>query len=190
MDQQTIHCYSFWGACNDGASERMLGDYIKRRGCRDEVVLATKGGHPGAGNYRKVEAYLSPGRVAADIDDSLARLKTDVIDLYWLHRDDTRVPVGEIVDMLHAEAQSGRIRAFGASNWTSRRLDEANRYAAARGISGFVASQPRWSLIDYPKMTDEQRAQPEALLDLNAGDSLWLHRERFFCYRRQVARSV
>ncbi len=174
----TAHCYAFWAACGYGASERFLGDYIKRRGCRSDVVIATKGGHPGAVNYRTIENYLSPGRVAADIDDSLARLKTDVIDLYWLHRDDPRLGVGEILESLHAEVRRGRIRCMGASNWTSRRLEEAARYAAEHRIPSFVASQPKWSLLDYPPMTEEERLKPGALLHLNAADADWHARSR------------
>ncbi len=169
----TAHCYAFWAACGDGASERVLGDYVKRRACRDAVVLATKGGHPGVPKYRTVDHYLSPGRVAADIDDSLGRLQTDRIDLYWLHRDDPRLGVGEILDLLEAEVRRGRIRCYGASNWTSQRLAEASRYAAAHGLAGFVASQPKWSLLEYAPMAQAARLTPGALLHLNADDVAW-----------------
>ncbi|NQZ69928.1 MAG: aldo/keto reductase, partial [Lentisphaeria bacterium] len=74
----TAHCYSGWEPGGDGVSERALGDYIKANGCRDSVVIATKGGHPGMDNYRRVDDCLSQGRIIADLDDSLARLKTDV----------------------------------------------------------------------------------------------------------------
>ncbi|MFO7870558.1 MAG: aldo/keto reductase [Kiritimatiellia bacterium] len=164
------HCYSFWAPCGDGASERALGRYMKKNGCRDSMVIATKGGHPGSGNYRKVERYLSPCRVEADIDDSLGRLGIDVIDLYWLHRDDPREDVGAILDTLNNEVKRGRIRYFGGSNWTAARLDEANTYAAKHGIDGFVASQSRWSLLRYEEMSDEERLKPGALLSVNGDD--------------------
>jgi aryl-alcohol dehydrogenase-like predicted oxidoreductase len=166
----TAHCYSFWTPCGDGASERLLGDYVKRAGCRDEVVIGTKGGHPSAPNYRKVDRYLTAGRIAADIDDSLARLQVDVIDLYWLHRDDPRVDVGTVLDILNAEVRRGRIRAFGGSNWTSQRLDEANRYAAEHGIDGFAASQPQWSLLQYEPQSQAQRLEPGVLLHMDDED--------------------
>ena len=175
----TAHCYSFWRDCNDGASERALGRYIRDRACRDRVIVATKGAHPPADNYRRVEQYMSAGRIAADIDDSLARLQTDVIDLYWLHRDDPRLQAGEILDILNAEVERGRIRCFGGSNWTSQRLAEANRYADEHGIRGFVASQPRWSLLSYPAMTEAERLEPAVLLHADNGDRKWHEEARF-----------
>lgn len=146
----TAHCYSFWLEQRDGSSERALADYLRRRNLRGSVVVATKGGHPTEPCYRTVDRYLSPGRIAADIDDSLGRMDIETIDLYWLHRDDLRVPVGEIVDCLNAEVEAGRIRYFAGSNWSGERLREANAYAAAKGCSGFVASQPCWSLATRP----------------------------------------
>lgn len=70
----------------------------------------------------------------------------DRIDLYYLHRDDPRVPVGEILDALNAEIARGRVRHLGASNWSTARIAAANEHAKARGLRGFVASQPQWSL--------------------------------------------
>ena len=170
----TAHCYCCWLPCNDGAAERILGDYVRRNNCRDEVVIATKGAHPTMPNYRKVDAYMSAGRIAADLDDSLSRLQTDTIDLYWLHRDDPRIPVGEIIDILNAEVQRGRIRCFGGSNWTSRRLAEANAYATEHGVAGFVASQPRWSLgCDDEEPAGEKRFEAGVLLALSLADAAW-----------------
>jgi aryl-alcohol dehydrogenase-like predicted oxidoreductase len=172
----TAHCYSYWEPGGDGSSERALGDYVKRNNCRDEVVIATKGGIPATPNYRQVEAYLSPGRIAADIDDSLARLQVDVIDFYWLHRDDPRLEVGAILDMMNAEVARGRIRWFGGSNWTSARLATANRYAAKHDMRGFIASQPKWSLLSYAPVTEEQRLKPGVMLSANEEDRRW-HRQ-------------
>ncbi len=172
----TAHCYCFWTPLGDGASERALGDYVARTCRRDEVVIATKGGHPSAENYRKVDRYLSPGRIAADIDDSLARLKTDCIDLFWLHRDDTREEVGTIVDILNGEVTRGRIRHFGGSNWTAGRLAEANAYAADHGVQGFCASEPRWHLAcGDAEPAGEKRREPGVLLALSREDEA-IHR--------------
>jgi aryl-alcohol dehydrogenase-like predicted oxidoreductase len=89
---------------------------------------------------------LSPAEIAHDLAESLERLQADSIDLYWLHRDDPAVPVGEIMDALHAHLAAGRVRAIGASNWTPARLDAAAAYARARGLASFCASQIGWSL--------------------------------------------
>jgi aryl-alcohol dehydrogenase-like predicted oxidoreductase len=142
----TAHCYACWTPQGAGVSERAIADYIRRNGGRHELIVATKGGHPSFAGYRTVEHYLSAQRVAADIDDSLARLDRDTIDVYLLHRDDPRMEVGEIVESLNAEVRGGRIRAFGASNWTTARIAEANAYAEAHGLRGFVVSEPQWSL--------------------------------------------
>ncbi len=142
----SAHCYSFWLPGGNGQSEIGIGDYLRRRGLTGKVTVATKGGHPSAPNYRTVENYLSPARIGADIDDSLGRLQCSHVELYYLHRDDVRVPVGEIVDALNLEIDRGRLRYLGASNWSTARLNEANNYARENNLTGFVISQPRWSL--------------------------------------------
>jgi aryl-alcohol dehydrogenase-like predicted oxidoreductase len=143
----TAHCYAFWLPEGAGCSERALGDCLRRFGDRDEIVIGTKGGHPDMGaDYPRPDRYLAPEVIAADIRDSLERLGVETIDLYYLHRDDPRVPAGEIIDTLNREIEQGRIRYLGASNWTVARIEAANAYAEARGRHGFVASQPQWSL--------------------------------------------
>lgn len=170
----TAHVYCGWKPGGSGCSEIELGRYIKSRRCRDEVVIGTKGAHPPLKGYRDNENYMSAEIIAADIDDSLQRLQVDTIDLYWLHRDDPRVAAGVIVEMLNDEVKRGRIRAFGGSNWTSQRFDEANRYAKEHGLDGFVANQPRWSLLAYEPKTEEERLEPGAMVHLNhAGDRQW-----------------
>ena len=78
----------------------------------------------------------------------LARLKTERIELYLLHRDDRRVPVGPIVNVLNEHLQAGKIGAFGGSNWSVERIQEANSYAAVNGLVPFVASSPNFSLAE------------------------------------------
>ncbi len=166
----TAHCYCFWAPGGDGISERVVGQYIHHNHCRDEMVIATKGAHPPVPGYRATEDYMTPCRMKCDIEDSLGRMKIDTIDLYWLHRDDPRVPVGRIIDMLNDEVARGTIRAFGGSNWTAQRLDEANQYARARGVAGFVASQPRFSLLQYETQSRDARLKPGVLLHVDDED--------------------
>ena len=143
----SAHVYASWLDGGEGASERALGEIVRRRGDRANVVLATKGGHPNlAGKYPRPDRYLAPEVVARDLAESLERLRVDAVDLYFLHRDDPRVPVGEIVDALDEHVESGHARALGASNWTTARIAAANKFAAARGRCGFVASQVKFSL--------------------------------------------
>ena len=142
----SAHCYSFWLPGGNGQSEIGIGDYLRRRGLEGKVTVATKGGHPSAPNYRTVDYYISPERIGADIQDSLGRLQCSHVELYYLHRDDPRVPIDEIVGALNIEMNCGRIRNLGASNWSTKRIAQANGYARAKGMKGFVISQPRWSL--------------------------------------------
>lgn len=151
----SAHCYCFWLENGDGLSERTLGDLIRCHGDRDHVVVATKGGHPDAGPlYQRPDQYLAPEVIAADIDDSLARLGIDVIDLYYLHRDDPRLPAGEIIETLNVEIKRGRICYLGASNWSTARILEANTYAGKHGLHGFIASQPQWNLAQCNRATE------------------------------------
>mgnify|MGYP000209310457 CR=1 FL=1 len=131
----TAHLYA------GGNSERAIGRYLAARGCRDALVLLTKGAHHNVDRRR-----VTPEDITCDLRDSLARLRTDAVDLYLLHRDDPAVPVGPIVTCLNEHHRAGRIRAFGGSNWTTARLEAANAYAAAHGLVGFTASSPHLSL--------------------------------------------
>ncbi len=131
----TAHLY------NAGGSERAIGQYLQDRGCREELVILTKGAH-----HNQDRRRVTPEDITCDLRDSLARLKTDYVDLYVLHRDDPEVPVDEIVDVLNVHQRAGRIRCFGGSNWSPERLDAANAYAAAKGLQGFVCSSPNFSL--------------------------------------------
>jgi aryl-alcohol dehydrogenase-like predicted oxidoreductase len=134
----TAHSY---GA---GEKERVLGRWLAERGVRDRAVILDKGAHPEAGRSRRV----TPEDIAADLHESLERLRTDYIDLYVLHRDDPEVPVGPIVEALNEHHRAGRIRAFGGSNWAYERVREANEYAAARGLVPFAVSSPNFSLAE------------------------------------------
>jgi aryl-alcohol dehydrogenase-like predicted oxidoreductase len=153
----TAHCYAFWSA-GSGASERALGKLVREKDKRSDVFLITKGGHPpDPPRYPRADRYLSAEVLDSDVRDSLERLGVDYIDLYFLHRDDPRTPVGEIMDALAPHVQSGRLHGLGASHWSPARIAAANEYAAGKGIAPFVASQPGWSLAHptsgnpYPK---------------------------------------
>lgn len=143
----TAHCYAFWVPGGLGASERELAASLRRIGACEKAVVATKGGHPDCGpDYRRPADFLAESVVNSDIEESLDRLGTDRIDLYYLHRDDGRTPVCEIIEMLNRQIERGRIRALGASNWSVARMAEANAHASEKGLQGFVVSQVQWSL--------------------------------------------
>lgn len=125
-----------------GATETMLGRWMKSRKVRDRVVLIGKGAHPDTSG----RARVTPGDIASDLNDSLRRLETDFIDIYLLHRDDPTQPVGPLMQALHQEIKRGRIGAIGASNWTHARIAEANDYATAQGLTPFAVSSPQFGL--------------------------------------------
>ena len=125
----------------NGDNERTFGRWLAARGVREQVVLITKGAH-----HNQDRRRVTPFDISADLHDSLARLGTDYIDLYLLHRDDPSVPVGPIIEVLNEHLAAGLIHAFGGSNWSHTRIKEANDYAAARGLTPFAVASPHFSL--------------------------------------------
>ncbi|SDX57970.1 aldo/keto reductase [Paenibacillus sp. CF384] len=140
----TANVYEDWLGKGKSTSERTLGEWLQLRGGRDKIILATKGGHPDL--HSMSVSRLSKEEIIHDLEQSLRHLQTDYIDLYWLHRDDPSIPAGEIIETLHEQVAAGKIRAFGCSNWSARRIEEARQYAERRGIASFAASQPLWNL--------------------------------------------
>ena len=131
----TAHVYE------DGDAERVLGQWLRDRpGVRERLVLVTKGAHPDGDRAR-----VTPADIADDLRESTERLGGPV-DLYLLHRDDPAVEVSSLVDALDAHRRAGEIGAFGVSNWTLPRIEEANAYAAAAGVAGICCNSPHLSL--------------------------------------------
>jgi 1-deoxyxylulose-5-phosphate synthase len=124
-----------------GESEGVLGRWLDRTRRRDDVVVLTKGAHQSDERRR-----VTPADIAADLQESLEALGAETIELYLLHRDDPAQPVGPIVEALNEHHRAGHIRAFGASNWTTARLAEANAYAREHALVPFSCSSPALSL--------------------------------------------
>lgn len=131
----TAHIYG------GGKSERAIGNWLRMGNNREKMVVLDKGAHHDSSGPR-----VNPECILADLTESLDRLQIETIDLYLLHRDDPNVPVGPIVECLNEQYRLGRIRAFGGSNWTTERIQEANNYAGMYGLKPFVASSPHLSL--------------------------------------------
>ncbi len=91
---------------------------------------------------------LSRAEIVHDLDESLRNLGTDVIDVYWLHRDDPAHPIGDILETLSDQVKAGKIRYFGCSNWTTPRIQAAQAYTTEHGLDAFVANQMMWSLAE------------------------------------------
>ena len=140
----TAHIYANWLDAEPSASEKTIGRWCRTRNNRDQIILATKGGHPDLAKNNRPR--LSPDQLRTDLDESLTYLATDAIDLYWLHRDDSQRPVGEILDTLNDLIAAGKIRHIGCSNWPPHRIRQAQQYASKHALQGFVANQLMWSL--------------------------------------------
>ena len=127
-----------------GESETIIGRWLRVRGKRDDVVLATKVGNPMGGDRKG----LSKHYIAQAVEDSLSRLQTDYIDLYQAHRDDPNTPLEATLEAFDALIKSGKVRAIGASNYTGARLGEALRVSTQAGLPRFHTLQPLYNLYD------------------------------------------
>jgi len=145
----TANVYGKWLEGGIARSEIGIGGWLAARGGRDRVVIGTKGAHPDLQTMHI--SRLSPQEIGEDLDESLRNLRTDYIDIYWLHRDDPSRAVEEIIDTLNGMVRSGKIRYFGCSNWTVERIREARRYCERSGATGFVANQCMWNLASVNK---------------------------------------
>lgn len=125
---------------NYGKSEIVLGNWIESRGNRDRIHIITKGCHPHSRDR------VTPEDLKEDLENSFIRLKTDYIDTYFLHRDDSSQPVGPLVELLNKYHKEGRIGRFGGSNWTVKRINEANVYASEHGLIPFTVSSPHYGI--------------------------------------------
>lgn len=146
----TANCYMFWidGGTGD-ESELLLGRWLAARGHRDDLVIATKVGRrpsfPGGGLEHSEP--LTPERIGAALDESLQRLGTDRVDLFWSHRDDRDTPLEATVAGFDAVVRSGKARMVGASNHAAWRVERARQIAAATGAAVYTAMQNRYSYL-------------------------------------------
>jgi aryl-alcohol dehydrogenase-like predicted oxidoreductase len=134
----------FWRAPGNsgGESEAVIGDWMAARGNRDTMIIATKVGswpeRPG----------LSAKNIAAAVEDSLRRLRTDRIDLYYAHKDDPTTAQEETLGAFDTLVREGKVRAIGASNFTAERLCSALEVSARNGFASYVALQPHYNLLE------------------------------------------
>jgi len=131
------NCFDCAFIYGGGGLERMLGQWIKNRGVREQVVIITKGAHT---------PDCNPAALTRQLKLSLERQMTDYTDIYLMHRDNLAIPVAEFVDVLNEHVHAGRIRVFGGSNWTLQRVAAANAYARQKGLQGFSAVSNNFSL--------------------------------------------
>ena len=139
----TADVYSSWApGLSGGESETVIGNWLKQRGRRDDVVVMTK--------VAKWEPRkgLSAANIQAAVEDSLKRLQTDYIDVYFAHEDDSQVPLEESLTAFSKLVEAGKVRAVGASNYEAARLREALKVSADKGLKRYEVMQPGYNLYD------------------------------------------
>jgi aryl-alcohol dehydrogenase-like predicted oxidoreductase len=141
----TADVYSRWHPGNSGGeSEVIIGKWMKARGNRDKIVLATKLGIEIApGKKGLSRAYMQTA-----VADSLRRLQTDYIDLYQSHRDDPETPIEETLSAYAELVKAGKVREIGASNFAADRLAESLKVSTAKGLPRYQSLQPQYSLVE------------------------------------------
>ena len=139
----TADVYSAWVPGNQGGeSETIIGKWFAKSGKRDKIVLSTKVGMLGS---RK---GLSAGNIRAAVEDSLRRLQTDYIDVYFSHLDDEETPLAETLGAYQQLIEAGKVRVIGASNYSGARLQEALQIARDNGLPQYQVIQPEYNLYD------------------------------------------
>jgi aryl-alcohol dehydrogenase-like predicted oxidoreductase len=157
----TADVYSAWKPGNvGGESERILGDWMRDRANRADIVLATK-----VGKLPPLEG-LSAATIAAGADASLKRLGTDYIDLYYAHADDPATPLAESVAAFNDLVVAGKVRHIGLSNYSGARIREWMAEADAQGVARPVALQPHYNLVFRHEYESDLMA---AVLEFNLG---------------------
>src|SRR5262249_49989038 len=152
----TADTYSMWVPGHTGGeSEAVIGKWLKARGGRDKVVIATKVG------WDVPQGGLARERIIAKCEESLKRLQTDYIDLYQSHKDDPATPLEETLSAHATLIKQGKVRAIGASNYTASRLAEALAVSASKGLPRYESLQPRYNL--YTRADFERELGPLAL---------------------------
>lgn len=156
----------------DGGSERLIGAWMANKRNRSQLFIATKMGFP----YPGVPYGTSPKAIREECEKSLRRLKTDYVDLYYLHTDDKNAEREEVLYQLSLLIKEGKIRYIGASNFTSERFEEVNAIAEREGLPSFVCIQQRHSYL-RPKPEANfggQVASDRALIDYVEREGLTL----------------
>lgn len=150
----------------DYQSERFLGDFFKKTGKRHEMVVSTKCAHH---DRRTFQPRLTADAINSDLDTSLTMMRTDYVDILYLHRDDISRPVEETMVALDKVVKAGKARVLGASNWTAPRIKKANDFANAFGLTPFSVSQINYSAA----LTTGHGADDETTIIMDAAEKAW-----------------
>lgn len=158
----TADGYSRWVAGNHGGeSETIIGNWMKKKGNRKDIIIATKVGAD-MGNGKK---GLKSNYIKEAVEASLKRLQTDYIDLYQSHHDDLDTPVSETMTAFNKLIKEGKVRYIGASNLSAERIKESNDFARKNNLQPYISLQPLYNLYSREKFETEylQLAEDEDL---------------------------
>lgn len=147
----TADTYSWWVNGKGGQSETIIGNWMKSKGNREKLVIATKVGS----ETREHPFDISKKHILKSVDESLQRLKTDYIDLYYTHFDDDKTPVEETLSAYDEIIKAGKVRYIAASNISPKRLTESFEVAGKNGFPKYVALQPHYNLMERTKYETE-----------------------------------
>ncbi|MFV0184655.1 aldo/keto reductase [Empedobacter falsenii] len=154
----TANNYSYWVPGNVGTeSEKIIGNWLKSRGGRDQLVLATK---VGGRNMIQDKPNTTKAHILKEVEESLTRLQTDYIDLYQTHYDDVNTPVEETLSAYNQLVKEGKVRFIGASNFSSERLGESLDKSELYNLPHYKTLQPEYNL--YDRQHFEEFLQPIA----------------------------
>jgi len=174
----TANCYAFWieGASGD-ESEELLGQWMKLRGARDDVFVATKvGARPAfsGGRWPEDAQGLSAAVIIEDVERSLRRLQTDRIDLYYAHLDDRKTPLEETLEAFARLVRAGKIRHVGCSNTATWRIERARQISRANGWPAYCCVQQKYTYLRPAPGRDfgPQQFVSQELLDYCAADDV------------------
>jgi aryl-alcohol dehydrogenase-like predicted oxidoreductase len=138
----TANFYSAWApGCVGGEAETTIGHWMKDRGCRSEMAIASKLGF----DYPGCDGGLTAAEIERECEKSLRRLQTDRLDLYYAHRDDPATPLEETMRAFDRLIRAGKVRAIAASNLPVWRIAEANAFSRLQGLAGYCAVQQRYT---------------------------------------------
>ena len=138
------NCFDTARIYGGGQSEYALGEYLKNKK-REDIVIVTKCAHPDR-SLENPPSRLTKADILSDVEISLKALKTDYTDVLFLHRDNIKMPVSEIMPILDSLVREGKVRILGVSNWTAGRIAEANEFAAENNLIPISINQISWNL--------------------------------------------
>ena len=169
----TANIYAHWPPGGQGGeSEQVIGRWLRARGNRDRLFIASKVGF----EYSDVPRSLAPDVIEAEIDKSLRRLGVDYLDLYYAHVDDRTTPLRDTLETFNRLVERGKVRFVGASNYRAWRLERAHAVSKQQGWASFCCLQQRYT---YMRPRSGARFDPQLVVNDDILDYVDSHKDEF-----------